>query len=376
MTGYPLHWTERRCTEDAICKIGQYRGLEVLLVSSQPSIDIINTPECVGRHFQEKMSLALGNIAQLLLGERIGNALASSPCDVIYVLRGGLNFNLHQVLASATGRNPEVSFLSSQRIEKGDGFEIAESEYSKWSIQDCAVLCIGDICATGTTVSHAISAAVAQYCREGKVPQWLLIVSIGTGHLLEVISERAEQLKKLWGPTFKGITVVYLEGIFTLYRNDPLLARSHLPNTDFLRKDAPRSLNLELDTLRSPYALLERCAIYDGGSRSFEPRTYLGNLTRYWQKLRDSYEGVSLHELLAVKSDALNYRLPYGQWKARTPWWGDEPDEAAVQKVYEMGQVALDELQTMTLQQCCEQRLKQIASRTAQLKGDAGYEGN
>jgi hypothetical protein len=360
MTEHTLKWTSRKATRGVACKIGKYGPVDVLVASSRPSIEIINTPECVGAEFQGKLSKALGNVVDFLLDEPLGSMLSACPLDVIYVLRGGLNFNLHQVLRDATGTDPEVSFISSQRIEGIDGFQIGETGYSKWSIQNSSVLCIGDICATGTTLTHLINAAISRYRIEEKALRHLLVISIGTANLMNLLAEAALKLKHLWANMFEGVTAVFLEGIFTLYHSHPLLLKSHLSNTDFFRKDSPRSIQLEIEALKSPTTLLERCAIYDGGSRSFEPALYLNNLARYWQLIDGVASRLSVHELLAIKTDALDYQLPYEQWRKRRPWWRDETDIETMRDLHRTGHNVVEELQSIGLKELCERRLKQI----------------
>ncbi len=73
---------------------------------------------------------------------RLAAAADEAPIDVLYILRGGLNYNLHQILTKVTRRHPEVSFLSSQRTSTEENFVVTESDYEKWSIQNDAVLCL------------------------------------------------------------------------------------------------------------------------------------------------------------------------------------------------------------------------------------------
>lgn len=354
-----LQWDHSQQLENARCAGGTYGPVRIYLVSSQPSIDIINRPECVGVEFQDKLSSALRYAVNALLRDTGTEGPLSQPLDVVYVLRGGLNFNLHQVLTGTTGRLPEVSFLSSQRVEEGTGFTIGENDYSKWSVQDGATLCIGDICATGTTMAHGLEMAITQYGRQKIAPQHVLVFSIGTRTVLDVLADLHDTLKKAWGPRFTGITLVYLEALFTLYCGHPALARTHLRNTDFFRKDAPRSLQLETDSLTHPVTLLERCAIYDGGSRSFEPRTYLANLRRYWERLsEEARTGIGVRDLLDLKTDALKYLLPYNNWRAETPWWSGEHQDN-LHQLHNVGQAAVTELLRTDLKEICGRRLEE-----------------
>jgi len=278
--------------------------VEILLSSTPEAIEIFDRPECVGVDFQAKLSESITRTLaasyKLGLGSHAGN-MEAGPMDVLYLLRGGLNFDLHRSLTEVAGRLPEVSFLSSQRVENvnsADGFDIGEASYEKWSIQDQSLLCIGDISATGTTLEHALSRARSAYAREGKRPRRLLIVTIGTSRLIPRLAKVQAELRSAWSPWFDGITVLYLDGIFTLYERDAALSKTHLSFTDFFRKEAPRSIEFEEKNLSNPVSFLERCAIYDGGSRSFEPATYLRNLLFYWRRLFEERKELDIRSLL------------------------------------------------------------------------------
>src|SRR5579864_8335646 len=144
--------------------VGRCESVTLRIVSTPASVGIITTPECVGVAFQRQLSTAIRTVVREL--RRFGKC--ETPNDVLYILRGGLNFDLHASLSESNYLLPEVSFISSQRVESGAGFSIGENSYSKWNIQDCATLWVGDIVATGITLQTSIAQAIAEYERQAK----------------------------------------------------------------------------------------------------------------------------------------------------------------------------------------------------------------
>jgi hypoxanthine-guanine phosphoribosyltransferase len=335
-------------------------GLEIFLASTPNMRYLLTSPESCGITFQKQMSKAIKDVMTVIyqLEDRpISKILSYSPIDILYILRGGLNFNLHINLSEVTGSFAEVSFLSSQRLDSEEGFKIGESSYQKWSIQDSSLLCVGDICATGTTLKHTLDSALARYAIEEKKPRWLLVVTIGTSQLIQELVKYKEDLARVEPPHFEGLTVVFLEGIFHLYVRETFLSNTHLPFTDFFRKSTPCTFQFEDVSLSNPICFLERCAIYDGGSRAFEPKLYLNNLCRYWNTLRNQSSNLDLIKLLELKSNLMDYRFSFDQWLGTKPWW-ERMDTQELQHLHQKGRDAVDYLLSKSLATLCEERLQ------------------
>src|SRR5258708_14622279 len=194
-------------------------GIETLIASTPQVSQILNNPEICSIVFQKMLSAALHNVIEHLYrtdDNKLTQIMKSSPIDVLYILRGGLNFDLHGSLAEITSTLPEVTFLSSQRVASINGFEIGESTYRKWSIQDEALLCVGDISATATTLKNVLDEAIIRYGNEGKKPKGLLIFTIGTSRVRDMLISYQEKLRDAWSPNFLRVTVIFLEEIFSL----------------------------------------------------------------------------------------------------------------------------------------------------------------
>ena len=337
---------------------------EVVLASTPGVRRLLNSPEVCGNEFQSKLSESLQSTLRQLVAasdlSRLSHEMDSAPIDVIYILRGGLNFDLHYCLSMLTARDCEVSFVSSQRTtdDYGTGFKITEDGYRKWNLHDNGIIFIGDIVATGTTVARVLNEIGNIYEGQGKGPNWLVIVTIGTMQCLEVLSDALNRLSRRL--KFKGATIIFLEQMFNLYDGKmPLLSNTHLPMTDFFRNFFPRAVAFERESLKNPICLVERCAIYDGGSRSFEPRTYLNNLELYWTRLRE-FSHESLMELLALKSDLFDCRLSFEAWMTKRQWWSKEDDLARLRELYDLGAAALSFFENASVSEICERRLEEI----------------
>jgi len=324
---------------------------DIYIASSDTMINLLNTPECYGVKFQKKISTSIYKALSILYkteDKKISEHLKNSPIDTFYILRGGLNFNLHENIYRLIEKTPEVSFISSQRISCKDGtFKIDESTYQKWNIQDRSLLCIGDICATGTTIVNMITNAIKRYNFESKKPRWLLIITIGTKKMLNELSNYNFDC-------FEGVTIIFLEAVFNLFGNTSL-SNINIPYTDFFRKNTIRSIQFEKLSLSNPTCFLERCAIYDGGSRSFEPKGYFNNLYTYWEKLFNQSNILNIKEFLSLRSDLLNYELDYDNWLSNYPYWNKLDDNLF--PIYTEGKAQLNELLSKKFGQICEERL-------------------
>lgn len=348
-------------------------NLEVLIASTAQTREIFNTPELCGVPFQHALSEALEKLVRglsLLEQKPVSRYLKEFPLDIIYILRGGLNFDLHNAVFQATGTYPEVTFVSSQRVFSKDTFYISEFEYKKWNIQQDAVICLGDISATGTTITHVLDQAIHQYHAENKKPRWLLFITIGTTEVISTLQRYVQKLAHEWAPNFEGITVVFLEQIFRLYTGHAQLIDNHLPFTDFFRARFPFALEFEKASLAKPVSFLERCAIYDGGSRSYEPHAYLVNLQKYWQALLDNKDKCDSMQLMQMKSDLGDYSLDFADWLEKRRWLNAlHPSD--VTQLYEAGKATLNIFSNMDLREVCQDRVSTITHKIELLRQNA-----
>lgn len=282
---------------------------EILISASSDFRELIVNPEIRGISFQEKFSngidaslIELKNNSDFLATKLINE---STCLDIIYILRGGLNFNIH-TLPSQRNTNCEVSFCSSQRVVEDNRIFNSETTYNKWNLHDKSLLVIGDISATGTTFNFVINQALQQFRNEKKLPIGILLITVGTNYTIETIDNVSKKLEIEFGSDFKGISILFLEGIFNLNKGDIPYKELNLIETDFFIKNYPRTIELELERMNHLSSFFERCVIYDGGSRTFEPNLYLKNLTNYWTNLYELSNAIDIDNFLQNRTDIFN----------------------------------------------------------------------
>jgi hypothetical protein len=243
-------------------------------------------------------------------------------------------------------------------------FTVIEDEYRKWNLHDKSMICLGDIIATGTTMIRVLNDIGAAMKAEGKRARWLLLVVIGTFQSLQPVCRAINQLAA--AVDLEGATLIFLEQIFNLFDgSDPFLAETHMAQTDFLRNSFPRALAFEEESLRRPLCYLERCAIYDGGSRAFEPQIYIDQLKLYWRRMA-GIDHQALFRLLARKTDLLSLRSP-GEWSDRVAGRSITPGSdilvspvLSLTEFYEQAQEAVAYLKRSRISDLCVQRSQEI----------------
>jgi hypothetical protein len=75
--------------------------------------------------------------------------------------------------------------------------------------------------------------------------------------------------------------------------------RIKIDGTDLLRANGLLAPEFILSNYESPAFPIERCTIYDAGSRAFDVVEYLADVTEYWEKCAElATSGVTFQELL------------------------------------------------------------------------------
>lgn len=274
-----------------------------LLLSTPESRSICNRPELLGVAFSEALRRAVGRgLAAPILHEALRGVPQTRLC-VLHFLRGGLSFGLREALHDVFDYTRQGSaFLSSQRFEKDGIWSIREDSYRKLSIPDGAVLLCGDVVATGSTLRHGFETLVEHLSRTDTRIARVVFFTIGGRHLEREVARLDASLREL-NPDYEGSTAVYLEGRFSLARREgaPRLA---VASTDLLRTDAllaPAFAQSQLESVAHP---LERCVIYDAGSRAFDVPHYLEDVIGYWKQVAAlAADGFTLAEALAERWD-------------------------------------------------------------------------
>lgn len=313
---------------------GDYEGqVERYVVSTPGSRDICNRPELLGVAF----NLALeGCVTSSLVTAPFRPLLEQHPeervCAVSF-LRGGLNFELRRALHSAYGFNRHSSaFMSSQRYREDGRWFVKEDMYRKLDIPRDAILVMGDVVATGVTMENGLRVVIDHIISIASSVRALVFYTIGCHKAEKALSAIDQRMREAF-PGYERTILVYLEGKFRLVDSKSEL-RIGIPGTDLIRRGALVAPELEASQYDRPQYLLERCAIYDAGSRAFDIPHYARDVVDYWEQvLALAQGGWTLGEALLERWPEGGSLDREGFMAARTGAW-EGVDQAFLDDLY------------------------------------------
>lgn len=280
-------------------------GVQRYLLTTPETRRICNDPTVVGCAYTDSLRQALAHGLGLLPG---GLADDQDRAAVLHVLRGGLNFGLREALGQAFGWNRHASaFISAQRARRSPDaadWYITESDYTKVYLPDRANVVFGDVVATGTSLAFALKRVLDCVEKQGTSVERLLFVCLGGARAEQILDQTHLRCQQQF-ESYKGASIVYLEGIFDVAEASTGL-RVFEAGTDLLRRGVltPEFTESQYESARYP---LERCTIYDAGSRAFWLPAYFSDVIGYWHEvLRLAQAGVRFRQLLAERTPQLN----------------------------------------------------------------------
>jgi len=281
---------------------GDYQGEVQRWIATTPqTIDICNRPELCGVEFSNALH---GAMVSVLAQAPFSGFLKSVPENRVAVmnfLRGSLNFDVRGALADALGFNlHSTCFMSSQRFRKDGRWHVKEDMYRKIRIPQGAVLLFADVVATGVTVDNGLEVIKAQVVESKTSLRAAVFFTIGC-HKIEKILERYHAEFKSLFPEYEATHVVYLEGKFRLVDSQTRLLVK-IQGTDLIKLDALVTPEFDLSQYGTLFPPLERCVIYDAGSRAFDVSEYLVDVVEYWESVRRlARRGYTLFEALVER---------------------------------------------------------------------------
>ena len=229
--------------------------------------------------------------------------------SVLHILRGGLTFGLREALGGAFAWNAHgASFLSAQRErlpESPTEWRIVEDSYQKVYLEEVQTVVFGDVVATGTSLEHALQ-ALLEHVVDQKAPlREIVFFTIGGNRSTTLLKEYGEKFRSAVG-SFESCSVIYLEGIFAVPDTTTPL-RIKIDGTDLLRRDSILAPEFVESQYEKPQYALERCTIYDAGSRAFHIPEYLEDLREYWEAIaQHAASGVGYAELVEERMPELD----------------------------------------------------------------------
>lgn len=273
------------------------------LVATTPETRAIcNDSLLYGYRYTESLSRACQQVLPLL-----DCSLRESETCVVHLLRGGLNFGLREALARAWNWNNHCStFLSAQRHRcesNPEEWEIAERDYRKFAFPRSVSVVMGDVVASGASLHYGLETVLDALRERRSTLRNLLFFTIGGPRTEEVLNGFQQRLMEEH-PDCEGTTAVYFEGRFPTAEASTRL-RIKITGTDLLRHGQDMAPEFLESQYANPMFPVERCTIYDAGSRSFEPRAYLEDVLEYWQQVANLKE-TSYRDYLAERCPSLD----------------------------------------------------------------------
>ncbi len=296
---------------------------ERYVLSTPQTRDICNKPELLGVPYTEALcqGMATGMACapfRSLLAEHPQQSLC-----VLHLLRGGLNFELRRALHLAFGHGRHGSaFMSSQRFVEDGCWGVAEDSYRKLDIPNDAVLVVGDVVATGVTLENGLEVVRRHALDIGATLRAMVFFTIGGPRAEDVLGRVHQRFQESF-PGYERTCVVYLEGRFALADEQTPLRVKEL-GTDLLRRDALMAPEFELSQYEALGHPLERCTIYDAGSRAFAVHGYMHDVLAYWHEMAKlAHDGLSLRDAIVERwPEAAHDERSVVLARARERWQG------------------------------------------------------
>lgn len=281
---------------------GDYDGpIRRYVFSTRETQDIVNKPEIMGMEYTEALESGLMHLLTGFRPHHFDN-LVEDQVNVFNFLRGGLNFGLRQALHRAYGWNlHRTSFMSSQRARDESGrWYITEDSYRKITIAKGSVVFCGDVVATGITLESGLEALTEEIAKRKASLKYFIFFTIGC-HKAEKILQTYYDLWKARFKDFEGIDIFYIEGKFHLADSKtPVTIK--LQGTDLLRRDSVLMPAFIKAQEQNATCSLERCTIYDAGSRAYDIEEYKGDVLEYWEQVHAlAKKGMTTEQYLAER---------------------------------------------------------------------------
>jgi len=288
----------------ALYQLEDRSQLKRFILSTPETRAICNDPGVYGVDYTDKMKIAMGKC----IGALPENVEVLEKQGMVFnILRGGLNFGLREALVAGKGwKNHRTAFISAQRVyDEQEGWHITENRYEKVYLPEEADIYVGDVVATGVSLEYALKKMI-ELAREQSVNfKRITFFTIG-GERSEELMEVVDRQCREEFPNYEESRIVYVEGIFGLPKDHGSLDIA-LQGTDLLRWPATVAPEFIESQGEDPAYALERCTIYDAGSRAFNAPEYLEDVKEYWEQVKGLAEkGMTYNDYLKQRCPELN----------------------------------------------------------------------
>jgi len=253
--------------------------------------------------------------------------IPSNRLCVMNFLRGSLNFDLRGAIANALDSNFHATcFMSSQRYRRDGRWFVKEDMYRKLRVPKGAVLFFGDVVATGVTVDNGMKVIVEHLLETNASLKGLVFFTIGC-HKMEKVMDKYDAIFREHFPEYEETHLVYLEAKARLVDSASELSIG-IPGTDLIKADALLAPEFELSQYANLGPTLERCIIYDAGSRAFDVAEYLDDVAEYWEQVEGlARDGFTLKQALKERLPEEEYSSREALGTAKSEQWKGIPTE-------------------------------------------------
>ena len=287
-----------------IYKMDSDSPVERYIATTPETRAICNDPKIAGIDYTDKLQQACVAVLKTL-----DLNIKESSGVVVNILRGGLNYGLRHALHDAFGWNRHTTcFISAQRARDNadpEEWHITENAYRKVYLPRAASLFIGDVVATGTSLRYGLNELIASAKSMETDLQDIVFFTIGGAIAGKILEEVDAECRRLF-PSYRRTVLVYFEGCFGVPDLDSRLM-IRLTGTDLTRGDAvlaPEFIDSQYDNPAYP---IERCTIYDAGSRAFHVSEYAEDVRGYWKQVLDlADQGVTFEAYLKDRFPSLD----------------------------------------------------------------------
>ena len=279
-------------------------ALESYVATTPGTRAICNDPTVAGVRYTRLLREACTEILRALAPD-----VPESDAVVVNILRGGLNFGLRDALADAFGWNAHTTcFMSAQRArdaQDSEEWHITENSYRKVYFPKAASFFVGDVVATGTSLRYGLQELLKSAAEQQVAVRNIVFFTYGGPKAAAILREIDAACRERF-PDYGRTVLIYLEGRFEVPAPDtPLHVR--LTGTDLIRLGALMAPEFVESQYGSPSYPIERCTIYDAGSRAFWLYEYVEDVIGYWrQNLQFANHGMTFAELLAERFPGLD----------------------------------------------------------------------
>jgi hypothetical protein len=293
------------CSDElGLYELSQPGPIRCLIATTPETRSICNDPQILGTEYTRRLQRACARI--LSAG---GFTLTENSTAVINILRGGLNFGLRDALADAFGWKAHTTcFISAQRARDTadpEEWHITENAYRKVYFPQEPRLVIGDVVATGTSLRYGLNELVASAKSMETELQDIVFFTIGGAIASKILDEVDTECRRLF-PNYRRTVLVYFEGCFGVPDLESRLM-IRLTGTDLTRGDAIMAPEFIESQYENPSYPIERCTIYDAGSRAFHVSEYAEDVRGYWKQVLDlADQGVTFEAYLKDRFPSLD----------------------------------------------------------------------